>query len=100
MARLFLWISSPFVRRARMVGDDARADRHAARDRDAVDRPYAGHPYQDDPYVDVVLATDWTDLTAYDLYGRWSVYATAKRQLSRAEITKLGLPRVVTAAPP
>jgi hypothetical protein len=49
--------------------------------------------YRNDPYTDIVYAASWTDLPPHEFYGRWDVHAVAKRQLSRAEITRLGLPR-------
>jgi len=39
----------------------------------------------------VLIGTSLTKLTARELYGRDGVYATAKRQLTSAEIARLGL---------
>ena len=44
-------------------------------------------------YRDVVCGTTLTDLSPEDLYGRFGVYAVAKRQLARREVIKLGLSR-------
>lgn len=43
-------------------------------------------------HVDVIASTTLTDLPMVELYGRNDVYAVSKRQLSRAEKKKLGLP--------
>jgi hypothetical protein len=45
------------------------------------------------PHTDVVRGTSLSKLPPAELYGRWGVYATAKRQLSRKEMLALGLPR-------
>jgi hypothetical protein len=45
------------------------------------------------PYFDVVLIDKLTKFPAATLYQRPDVYAVAKRQLSRQEVIKLGLPR-------
>jgi hypothetical protein len=44
-------------------------------------------------YVDVVLRPGLSQLPPAELYGRYGVYAAAKRQLSRREVAALGLPR-------
>jgi hypothetical protein len=45
----------------------------------------------EEPHADVVLRPGLSDLTSADLYGRSDVYATEKRQLSKAEKKRLGL---------
>jgi hypothetical protein len=45
------------------------------------------------PHTDVVCGTSLSKLPPAELYGRWGVYAVAKRQLSRKEMLALGLPR-------
>jgi hypothetical protein len=45
------------------------------------------------PHTDIVRGTSLTKLSPGELYGRWGVYAVAKRQLSRKEMLALGLPR-------
>ena len=53
---------------------------------------YAGHTgiyYV--PYHDVLAGTSLTKLSAHELYGRDGVYAAARRQLTSAEIARLGL---------
>jgi hypothetical protein len=45
------------------------------------------------PYNDVVCGTTLTTLPCGELYGRFGVYAVAKRQLSRKEMLALKLPR-------
>ena len=44
-------------------------------------------------YVDIVLRPGLSQLPPTELYGRYGVYAAAKRQLSRREVAALGLPR-------
>ena len=51
------------------------------------------------PHTDVVRGTSLTRLPPGELYGRWDVYAVAKRQLSRKEMRALGLPRLTSATP-
>jgi hypothetical protein len=46
-----------------------------------------------EPFTDVVFSAKLSEYFAEYLYGREGVYACAKRQLSRREIDRLGLPR-------
>lgn len=45
------------------------------------------------PFVDVVLQAGLSTLPRHELYGRFGVYATDKRQISRAEAKRLKLKR-------
>lgn len=47
--------------------------------------------YVEEPYIDVVHTAKLSDLPGEILYGRDGVYAADKRQLSKAEIKRLGL---------
>lgn len=58
------------------------------------DHDWARYRMSNTPHpLDVVLGTSLTRLPPAELYNRDSVYAIAKRQLSRKEVRKLGLPR-------
>jgi hypothetical protein len=52
---------------------------------------YRGYGEFHEPVIDVVLSAKFSDLPPDELYGRYDVYAVAKRQLSRKEIDALGL---------
>lgn len=63
----------------------AKIKRHTLTDR----RGYI--TYAEEPYVDVVRRAKLSKLSVADLYGRPGVYATEKRQLSKAEMKRLKL---------
>ena len=63
------------------------------------ERPLAAHNkpaswgYRDLRFTDVVRAAGLSPMPLHQLYGRDNIYAVAKRQLSRREAARLGLPR-------
>ncbi len=80
------------ARRKRRVVVDDRLQYHRLDDRGWWEVTLAPIPTEL-PVRDVVLAPGLSDLGPFGLYGRWGVYAAAKRQLSKREIKRLGLPR-------